>query len=309
MGTTYRVTAADPAADAARIKVIVEETLERVDAAFSTYRADAALARFNATPGDGWVAMPGEVVELLGRADGIHRISRGAFDPTVGPLVSAWGFGADGARARPPEEAERRAAAARVGWDRIELSATGVRRLAPGVELDLSAMAKGHAVDRVHGALADAGLGRWMVEVGGEVRVQGLNPDGMPWRIAVEQPVAGLRRVHRVIELEGGALATSGGYRRYLEADGRRYAHLLDPRSGEPVDHDLASVTVAHPSCAVADAWATALMVLGPDEGVALAGEQGLSALFLIREGGGWRERTTGTMEEMLAGGGEWRNE
>ncbi|MDP7112838.1 MAG: FAD:protein FMN transferase, partial [Myxococcota bacterium] len=170
-----------------------------------------------------------------------------------------------------------------------------------GVQIDLSAIAKGYGVDRVTGAIEGQGHDRYLVEVGGEVRVRGRNAAGVPWRIGIERPVDEGRDVFRALSLIDAAMATSGDYRSFYELAGRRVSHTIDPRTARPVEHGLASVTVVHDRCAEADGWATALMVLGPDEGPEIAEREGLAALFLTRnDDGSFDERETSRFAERI---------
>jgi thiamine biosynthesis lipoprotein len=228
----------------------------------------------------------------------IAALTGGALDITVGPLVEAWGFGPT-PTGPPPSEAQLAALRERVGWDRIELDegASTLTKTVDGLRADLSAVAKGYAVDRVAEALLGLGETRLMVEVGGEVRTAGRNARSEPWRIGIERPVAGPGRgMQRLVPLSDLSIATSGGYRNYRDVDGQRLIHILDPRLGRPVSHALASVSVVAPSCTRADGLATALLVLGPEEGLALAEREGIAALLLVADGsGGFQEVATST--------------
>jgi thiamine biosynthesis lipoprotein len=231
---------------------------------------------------------------VLDRSLRISRETGGAFDVTVGPLVDLWGFGPGGERRRPATAAID-AALARVGSGALETRAAppAIRRRAPGLRIDLSAVAKGYAVDRVAALVDGVGADGFLVDVGGELRAGGTNPDGGPWRVAVERPRAAELAPPCVLELEDAAVATSGDAHAFFEEDGTRYSHVVDPRTGRPVANDVAAVTVVAGSAMEADALATALMVLGPDEGARLAEREGLAARFLVRAGGGFAEHRT----------------
>jgi thiamine biosynthesis lipoprotein len=220
-------------------------------------------------------------------AQAMSRRSGGAFDVTVAPLVGAWGFGAGAsARGALPGIDEL---AAPVGWWQltVDTRAGHVRKSIAGLQVDLSGIAKGHAVDSAALALEALGVARYMVEAGGEIRTRGRNAEGRPWQIAVERPDAWPQQVHRIVPLQGLAMATSGDYRNFWEVDGRRYCHEIDPRARAPIANRVASVSVVHEECMFADAMATALIVLGLERGLALAREQRLAALFIVREPGG----------------------
>jgi thiamine biosynthesis lipoprotein len=305
MGTTWTVRLAEFLDDeaAAAVEGAIEVELEKVDAAMSTWREDSELSALNRHRDTTPVALSADTAAVLAEALRIGDVTGGAFDVTVGPLVQAWGFGT-GQAEDPPSEAKVRELQAATGLDKLRLDpgAGTVAKAVPTVEVDLSGIAKGYAVDRVAEALEALGHERYMVEVGGEVRARGRNSDGQIWRIGIERPDAVRGSLQRIVPLDDAALATSGDYRDFRIVDGVRLTHILDPREGAPVHHRLASVTVLHPSCTTADALATGLMVLGPDEALALAERRGLAVLLLVRDGrGGFEERSSAAFE--AAGG------
>ncbi|MCP4203223.1 MAG: FAD:protein FMN transferase [bacterium] len=231
------------------------------------------------------------------------EVSGGAFDVTVGPLVEAWGFGPGGRRSRQPSEEELRELLGATGYRGLELDASAqtIRKKLPEIYCDLSGVAKGYGVDRVAAALDRLRADRYMIEVGGEIRTRGRNLEGRAWQLAIESPTAA-RAVHRVVSLSGAALATSGDYRNHHDLEGSRVSHTIDPRVGRPVEHSLASVSVVHSQCALADAFATALMVLGPDQGWRLAVRENLATLFLIRDSeAGLVEKMTPAFDELYS--------
>ena len=304
MGTTYGVVVADlpVGVDRRALHADLERVLERVDAQMSTYRADSELSRFNDAPPGVWIEVSADTLAVTEAALEVARLSAGAFDPTVGPLVDDWGFGPGPAVA--PSTAGGRAGGllTRVGHGLVD-----TRRAPPAlhkrhgeVRVDLSGIAKGFGLDRIAAHLEGIGVGRYLIEIGGELRVRGRAPHGRPWQVGIEQPEAGARAVRRVVRLDGGALATSGDYLDYFERDGRRYSHIIDPRSGRPVDHGLASVSVVAETAMRADALATALMVLGPGAGLRLALRENIAALFVVREGEGLDELRTPAFEPYL---------
>jgi thiamine biosynthesis lipoprotein len=303
MATTYSVKVAGPrfgAGDRAALERAVAAALERVDAVMSRYRAGSDLDRFNRSRETAARPIPEDLAEILGLARSLSVLSGGAYDVTVGPLIRLWGFD-DGSRlAVAPAPEVLAAVRERVGYGKLEIDPAGpaARKLHPELDVDLSSIAKGWGVDRVALALEAAGHRDHLVEIGGEVRAAGRNHLGEPWRIGVEKPLADRREVLEVVPLSDMAMATSGDYRNFYLLDGRRVSHTIDPRSGLPVDHGLASVTVLDPSCARADGLATALTVLGPVDGPALARREGLAALFLIRrEDGTFERRATAAFE------------
>lgn len=290
LGTTWAVTVVtrDRPEDypVEELRQRVAATLGRVDRGMSTWRDDAELVRFNREIATGPFRFSPETRRVVVAALELARETNGAFDPTVAPLVALWGFGA-GARETEPTEEDLRQARARVGWRHLAWDEEGrLVRHVPGVALDLSAIAKGYAVDAVLIEVArDRPLGL-LVEVGGEVGALGPKANGEPWRVGIDDPTAPGSRLETVVGLSGGALATSGDYRQMRIVEGERRSHVLDPRTGRPVQTGVASASVVAPTCMEADAVATALMVMNPDEGMSFVEDRPwLEALLLIREG------------------------
>jgi len=299
-GTTYHVTVASlpPRVSRVQVQAAIDEVLADVDLHLSTYRPDSEISRFNASRSTDWTPASEPFRVVVNEAQRVSRESRGAFDITVAPLVELWGFGKTvGEAAQVPTAAEISAARANVGFEKLELQdvRSAIRKRLPTLRVDVAGIAPGYAVDRICQRLERLGVRDAIVEIGGEVRAWGRHPDGRPWRAAVEMPLAGERRPYTLVELNGMAVSTSGDYRDYRIVDGRRISHTFDPRTGAPVTHGLASVTVLHASAMTADAYATALMVLGPGEGYRYAEQHQLAALFLERVPGqvDWRERVT----------------
>jgi len=242
------------------------------------------------------------LLDVLLEARRIGELTEGAFDVTVGPLVNLWGFGPQMGEDDIPPEAEISAAWERVGFELVELreDPPALRKARGDVLIDLSAIAKGYAVDQIVRLLTDANVLNYLVEIGGELRGEGLNEQGEPWRIAIERPVPGERSVQRIVGLRDAGLATSGDYRNFFEVDGQRYAHVIDPATGRPVIHQLASVTVLADTTMSADGLATGLMVLGPERALALAREQSLAVHLIEIDGDDFRERTSPAFEPAL---------
>ena len=308
MGTTYAVTVVGRGLDDPRLHALhaaVQAALDDVDATMSHYRADSDLSRFNRWRDAAPLAVSPDLVGVVRESMAISRMTGGAFDVTVAPLVDAWGFGAPGPAAAPPRDADLAALRREVGYSHLEVdeASSTLRKRRPGVRIDLSAIAKGYGVDRATQALTDGGIADYLVEVGGEVRARGATEAGAPWRVGIERPQPGRSAIQRVISLREGALATSGEYRNFYELAGARVSHTIDPRTGRPVTHGLRSVSVLADRCARADGLATALEVLGPDEGYALAVERGWAALFIVEdEAGTLRERPTPAFEALERG-------
>lgn len=294
MGTTYSVKITDlpenllPQQVADRIQLALDDVNHKM----STYQLDSELSRFNQLPAGGVMAFSADTFFLLQKSLDVWRRSQGVFDVTVGPLVNLWGFGPEGRPDRVPDEQAQREAWKRVGAESLVLYPDTLKvEKRKDLYVDLSAIAKGFGVDKVAQALEEIGIRRYMVEVGGEIRVGDPKSPRHPWRLAVEKPVPQLREVQLVIEVSDLALATSGDYRNYFEQDGRRYSHTIDPRTGQPIQHKLVSATVIAPTCADADAWATAMMVLGPEQGLVVADAQNLAVYMLVKTDSGLEAR------------------
>ncbi|WP_405231925.1 FAD:protein FMN transferase [Lentisalinibacter salinarum] len=302
MGTTYSVRIVDPPDELAIDEITrrIQLALEDVNRRMSTWRDDSEVSLFNAAPPGEWFPVSEDTAALVAMARAVSRMSSGAFDITVGPVVDLWGFGPDPVRVTPPEEAEIAAALARVGDGALESreEPPALRKTSADVAVDLSGIAKGHAVDRVAAVLEQAAIDNYLIEVGGELRVAGHNRRGERWTVAVEDPLAAGREVHRVLNVTDTAIATSGDYRNFFEYEGERYSHTIDPRTGWPVSHDLVSVTVLDESAALADALATALLVLGPEAGGEMAERSGIAAYFVVHSGDGVMARWTSAFAE-----------
>ncbi len=269
------------------LHLALQAAVDQVDAQMSPWKPASDLMRLNAAPVETWVELPAETLQVLDRALEISRLSAGAFDPAVGDLVDAWGFGA--ARDAPDAAAIRRMreqtrCAAHQG---VELDLAGGRaRKHAHLQIDLCGIAKGYAVDRMVAVLQGHGIGHALAALDGELRALGGQGNGQPWAVALEAPQAGQRAAHGVIELQDLAVATSGDYRRFVQVGQAHLAHTMDGRRAAPVHNGVASVTVLARTCMDADAWATALLVAGPGEGLALAQRLGLEALWLLRRDG-----------------------
>jgi len=300
MGTTYtvKIVSESPLAPP-ETQVLADgifAAIDDVNTKMSTYQDDSELSQFNQLRTDEPFAVSPETLTVLVEARRIGQLSNGAYDITVGPVVNVWGFG-PGARTKDISDEMITDLLVSVGWDRIEIdeAASTIRKLHPNVYVDLSSIAKGYAADRVAEALNDMGQTRFLVELGGEMRAAGFNSSQQPWRVAIESPVENARAIERVVPLDNLSMATSGDYRNYYDADGERISHTIDPRTGRPVRHRVAAVTVVDPSCMTADGWATALIALGEAEGFALAESEGLAVLFQLRQDDGSFEQRPST--------------
>ena len=301
MGTTWSVVVPEPpdGVDARRLQQVVDEVFRDVNATLSTYDPSSELSRFNQSESTAPVAASPMLCEVIAIAADVGAATDGAFDVTVGPLVGLWGFGSagDAAGARAPDAATLAGARAQVGRDKlvVDRAAGTLRKTVPELAVDVDGIAPGFAVDRIAARFEDLGVQRYLIELGGELRGRGVSPDRRPWRVAIEAPLGGERQPYTLVALDGQGLSTSGDYRDSRVVDGRRVSHTIDPRTGTPVGHRLASVTVVHRTAALADAYATAFMVLGPQDGFELAARLRIPALFIVRseDGQEFTERAT----------------
>jgi thiamine biosynthesis lipoprotein len=296
MGTRWAALVhAEPGFDPRPLRQVMQAAVDEVDAQMSTWRPESDLMRFNAAEPGGWVPLPARLIEVLAAGLEVGRLSGGAFEISMGDAVGAWGFGPtapDAERIRAALAAPRRPA-----HEVLELDpAFGLARKHAPLALDLSGIAKGHGVDRLAETARVFGISSALVSIDGELRALGLQPDGRPWAVVVERPDPDLRAPHAILALEDAAVATSGDYRHWVEVGGRRLSHTMDPRRGGPLAAPPASVTVVAETCMAADAFATALMVMGEAEGTAFARRLGLNALLLQREGEGLREVSVGAL-------------
>lgn len=289
MGTTYNVVAVPSGknVDGQALEAAIRTALAEVNAEMSNWDSASEISRVNAAPvGEDMVLSPA-LAQVMQSAESVHRASDGRFDVTVGPLIDLWGFGSHGTTPHVPADADIRAAMRSIGQDRVlTLSEAGLRKTAPGAEIYLAAIGKGHGVDRVADVVRGFGLSDFMVEIGGDLYTSGSNADGTPWRIGIESPVAGDRALHSVADVSGLGMATSGDYRNFFEEEDTRYSHIIDPTTGRPILHNTVSATVLTENAMLADAWATAMLVLGRERGLEIAEAEGLAVLFIDREAG-----------------------
>jgi FAD:protein FMN transferase len=297
MGTTYSVKlAALPTGKSADdVKAGIEARLETVNRQMSTWRKDSEISRFNAHAGTDWFPVSADTVTVLKESRRISELSGGKFDVTVMPLVNLWSFGPESRPRKIPTDEEIADRQKSVGYQMLQFrtESPAVRKTRSDVAVDLSAIAKGFGVDQVAGYLDSLEVPGYMVEIGGEVRCNGTKADGSQWQIGIQSPQKGRNSAHRVVSLNDRSLATSGDYRNYFEQAGKRYSHTIDPHTGRPVTHKLASVSVVAENCMTADGLATAIMVLGPDAGYNLAVKHKLAVLLLVADGKGFVEKAT----------------
>ncbi|TLM78617.1 FAD:protein FMN transferase [Microbulbifer harenosus] len=300
MGTAYHITVTDVPRTVIRAELqsAIDAELAAVNQEMSTYIPDSELMRFNDAPVGAAVEVSAHLADVIARSLDIYRRSGGAFDVTVGPLVNLWGFGPLPEPEKIPADSDIEALKQVIGSDALLLDGRHLSKTRP-VKVDLSAIAKGHGVDRVADLLEARGIANYLVEVGGELRTAGVNPRGAVWRVGIERPSAG-QVVQEPIQVTGKGIATSGDYRNYYERDGKRYAHTIDPRTGRPVEHRLASVTVIADTCAEADGFATALNVMGAEAALTLAEEQQLAVFLLVKTDTGFEERASSAFQPYL---------
>jgi thiamine biosynthesis lipoprotein len=295
-GTTYNISYwAEQAPDDKQITADLEKVFLELDKNLSNYRPDSVIEQFNAKASTEPQSVGEEIVSLVRIAKEVSAVSHGCYDLTIKPLFVMWGFLAD--ELTVPEPAALQAAMANVGMDKLQLvDDVQMSKKLPSVAVDLSSIAQGYSVEKISKALESLGITNYLVEIGGELKALGHKPDGKAWRIAVEKPLPGERHMHKVVTLPKDApmsVMTSGTYRHYFDIKGQRYSHILDARNGKPVAHDLVAVSVFHESPTVADAWSTALLCLGQEEGMKIADAEKLQVMFIQQEGTEFLESKT----------------
>ncbi|WP_136442584.1 FAD:protein FMN transferase [Pacificoceanicola onchidii] len=289
MGTGYNIVAVDhsKAVNKAELQAAVDAALADVNTQMSNWDASSEISRFNALAKGESLTVSAELAEVMAAAADVNRASQGRFDVTVGALIDLWGFGAGQSpkTAAPSETAILDAMGCCGQAQSIAQAGTTLTKTQDGAEVYLSAIGKGFGVDHVARALASFGITDYMVEIGGDLVTAGRNPEGLPWQIGIETPSSFDRGVMQVVGLSDLGMATSGDYRNYFEADGERFSHIIDATTGRPVTHNTASVTVLTDNAMLADAWATALLVLGTEKGLEIANSRDMAVLFVDRTG------------------------
>jgi thiamine biosynthesis lipoprotein len=297
MGTTYSIKVASAPADVDvhALRSATDEVLDRIDRSMSGYRPDSEISRFNASTSTDWFEVTADLAIVAEHALQVSRESGGAFDITVGPLVAAWGFGAEGEPIDLPDATKLAELRARTGYQKLEvrLQPPALRKSDASLRVDLNGIAPGYAVDLIAERFRSMHLSHFMIDLGGEVRAQGRNGRGEAWRIAVERPIDAEPEPYAIVKLDNGSVTTSGEYRHYFDRDGRRYSHTIDPRTGRPVEHNLASVVVIGSTTMDVDAWATALNVLGTKAGRELALKRSMPVMFIEVQGAELHSVTT----------------
>jgi FAD:protein FMN transferase len=285
MGTTWSLQIAQPltAEEIGKLQRQLSEELDSIERVFSTWNPDSSISHFNQSQTTEAVQVALPLAEVLSSALDLSRQTDGAFDPTIGPLIDLWGFGSEGRRSDPPTQAEINACLLKCGFEKltVTLNPPTLRKSNPDLQVNPSALVEGYAADQLGHILKSSGYGHWLLEIGGEILASGFSPEGGPWRVGIQTPGAVMNDTFSDLPLSDQALATSGTYRQRFEHGGRSYSHLIDPKTGWPIETKLVSVSVLGDSCMTADAYATALMILGREKGEPLAKKRGLSVFWI----------------------------
>ncbi|MCG6342253.1 FAD:protein FMN transferase [Vibrio fluvialis] len=278
----------------------IDRLLEEVNDQMSTYRKDSELSRFNQYQGIDPFEVSNQTATVVKEAIRLNGLTEGALDVTVGPLVNLWGFGPEARPEVVPTDAELAERKANTGIHHLSVEGNKLSKNLPHLYVDLSTIAKGWGVDVVANYIESQGIHNYMVEVGGEIRLKGLNRDGVPWRIAVEKPTVDERSIQEIIEPGDMAIATSGDYRNYFERDGVRYSHIINPQTGRPIHNRVVSVTVLDKSCMTADGLATGLMVLGDEKGIEIAEQNHIPVFMIVKTDDGFKEIASSAFKPYL---------
>ncbi|WP_253282606.1 FAD:protein FMN transferase [Ruegeria atlantica] len=287
MGTTFNITAIGEDLDEAALAAAVEETLAEVNAKMSNWDPESEVSVFSASTSTAPVPVSDELALVLSAANEVHEKTGGTFDVTLGPLIELWGFGPRKPEDPVPSDAEIEAALSSVGQARLltlDTAAGTLSKADPKVGINLSAIAKGYGIDAVAGALQDAGIDDYLVEIGGDLVAKGKNEQGEAWRIGIEKPETGAQGIQLIVSLDDRGMASSGDYKNFFEQDGVRYSHIIDPTTGRPITHRTTSVTVLAENAMLADAWATAMLALGHEKGMDIAEKYKLAVYFISRD-------------------------
>ncbi|GAB2685944.1 FAD:protein FMN transferase [Aliiglaciecola aliphaticivorans] len=301
MGTSYNVKVLSASRMAPEeLQQKIDNLLVDINKLMSTYDPNSELSRFNQQLTSEPFELSPATLKVVKEAKRLGEVSFGVLDVTVGPLVNLWGFGPEARPDKIPSQQTIDTVKSKVGLNKLIIKGNSLIKLQPDLYVDLSTIAKGYGVDAVAELLESYGYSNYLVEIGGEMRVAGVKSNGQGWRIAVEKPVNNERAVQTILTIGNNAVASSGDYRNYFEQDGMRYSHLIDPRTGYPIQHNLVAVTVVHPSSMTADGLATALNVLGKEEALRVAEQHNLDVMLITRENGDFKAYTTGKFDEYI---------
>ena len=293
MGTTYNIKVVGENIDSVKLQQGIDEKLKQLNQEMSTYINDSELSTFNQSSSLAPVSVSPGLARVLEEAIRLGKLSEGALDVTVGPLVNLWGFGPEYRPETVPSDELLAQTKARVGLDKLVFEQGMLSKSIPNLYVDLSTIAKGYGVDLVAEFIEANGINNYLVEIGGEMRLKGFKHTGELWHVAIEKPLTNERAVHQIIIPKDNAVATSGDYRIYFEADGQRFSHIIDPKIGKPINHKLVSVTVIHPSSMTADGLSTAMMVMGEEKALAFAEENDLAVYIIAKTDHGFVEQST----------------
>jgi len=302
MGTTYniKVVATKEQVVGLKLQQQIDDALKQVNQEMSTYIPTSEISQFNQSVSTEAVEVSAGFARVLEESIRLGKLSNGKLDVTVGPLVNLWGFGPDLRPETVPSDELLIATKKRIGLENLELDGNKLSKKVPELYVDLSTIAKGYGVDVIAELIESNGLSNYLVEIGGELRLKGFKHTGELWVVAIEKPLTNERSIQQYIVPKDNAMATSGDYRNYFEADGVRFSHIIDPATGKPIKHNLVSVTVIHPSSMTADGLSTALMVMGMDQGMAFAIENDIAALFIAKTDNGFDEQFTVKFKQYL---------
>ncbi len=302
MGTSYSIRIVEPYIKNAvkGISIEIDSVLNDVNNKMSTYLKSSELSQFNKFKSTKWIKISKDLAHVIYTSKEVSKESNGSFDITVGPLVNLWGFGPTKSEDKIPDEKKIKSLLRNIGIKKIELNLDElkIRKKNPDIYCDLSAIAKGFGVDKVGLFLESKGIKNYMVEIGGEVRTKGFNKENEKWKIGISTPNG--NGLEKVVDIANLSIATSGDYYNYYEVDGVRYSHTIDPRTGKPITHKLASVSVIHEDCERADAYATAIDVMGPEEGYKLALKMKLPVFMIVRKGKSFVEKMTPQFKDFI---------
>lgn len=287
MGTQFSVTYQSDSIDSEKVKQQIQAELNDINQLMSTYIADSEINRFNSLDNNQCFKFSDKTWQVLLAANDVYHQTNGAFDITLGPLISRWGFNAEEYQQKVPSSEEISQLLSQVGTDKLKFNFAQqcIQKSAPNISINLSAIAKGYAVDQISNLLSDLGISNYLVDIGGESKSLGVNPTGATWRIAIEKPIDLQRQQAVTVSLNNTSIATSGDYRNYFVANGKRFSHTIDPATGFPITHNLASISVIFPSNMYADAYATAMTVMGSKRALAFAQQQQIPVFIITRDG------------------------
>ncbi|PKM19750.1 MAG: FAD:protein FMN transferase [Gammaproteobacteria bacterium HGW-Gammaproteobacteria-15] len=300
-GTTYSLTYwSDKKVEQAQFEAAIAGELQRLDKLMSNYRDDSVIEQFNLSQSTAPIEVGTEIVRLVSIAKTISAATAGCYDPTIRPLFTLWGF--HGKQLTIPDAAQLAELAPQLGISKVDvINNTSLQKLQPKLSIDLSSIAQGYSVQRLTEVAEQFGIDNYLIEIGGELQTRGNKPDGSQWRVAIERPLPGTQQLQKIVQVKQTAplaIMTSGTYRHYYDNDGKRYSHILDARSKAPVTHDTVSVTLLHNDLTEADAWSTALLCLGSEQGSKVAGQFNLAVLFIDQTSNGLTELHSSALQQ-----------